>query len=137
MQYLFKNSPLTTDSAVYNIVYIYKIINFLIAFYILLIYFYKKTTYRKDMTVLIRRVVSVFDRKTTMRLAQNEWIILQNICRQEKIARKELLELIEQKRDKELGLTAAVRLFSLLYMYAKANKSLHLFKDVESIISNM
>ena len=87
------------------------------------------------MTILTRRVISVFNKKTSMRLAQDEWLILQTICRNEKIARKKLLEMIEQKRDKCIGLTAAVRLFSLLYLYVKTTKTQP--KSIENIIDNM
>ena len=89
------------------------------------------------MTILTRRVISIFNKKTSMRLAQNEWIILQKICQNEKIARKKLFEMIEQKRDKNLGLTAAVRLFALLYLFAKATKISHKAKNIENILNDM
>lgn len=89
------------------------------------------------MTILTRRVISVFDKKTSMRLAQSEWYILQNICQNEKITRKTLLEMIEQKRDKQLGLTAAVRLFTLLYLYAQTTKAKYTKGSIENILNNM
>ena len=68
------------------------------------------------MKMLKNRVVSLYNRKTSMRLAVSEWQILDHICYAEKIKRKNLLELIDQNRHNELGLTAAVRLFSLHYL---------------------
>ena len=68
------------------------------------------------MTRLTNRVISIYDRKTTMRLATAEWHVLDNICYLESMKRKHLLELIDQNRDKKIGFTPAVRLFSLLYL---------------------
>lgn len=67
------------------------------------------------MTSLSNRVVSIYDRKTSMRLAPAEWQALETICKREKIKRKKLLELIDTNRDLRLGLTSSVRLFSIIY----------------------
>ena len=75
------------------------------------------------MTILASRVISIYDRKTTMRLAKAEWNVLDNICYLEKMKRKNLLELIDQNRDKKIGLTPSVRLFSLLYLYELSSQS--------------
>ena len=89
------------------------------------------------MTIQIRRVISVFDKKTTMRLTQTEWVILNHICRREKINRKRLLEMIEVKRDTTLGLTPAVRLFSLLYLYNRTESNAHPIIGIENIMDAM
>lgn len=68
------------------------------------------------MTIYLNRVISLHNKKTSMRLAKQEWIILENICHKEKIKRKVLLELINSHKSAELGLTSSVRLFSLLYL---------------------
>lgn len=70
----------------------------------------------------INRVISLNHKKTSMRLTFFEWKILDAICRAEKIRRKTLLELIEQNRDEIIGLTPAVRLFSLMYVYTFGNR---------------
>lgn len=75
------------------------------------------------MIVLISKVVSVYNRKTCMRLTNIEWQILNKICLREKIKRKNLLELIEDSRSDKLGLTPAVRLFTLIYLYLTAYKT--------------
>ena len=69
------------------------------------------------MTKLTNKVITIFNRKTSMRLTTHEWNILDSICHSEKIKRKTLLEHIQNGKDQHIGLTSAVRLFSLLYIY--------------------
>ena len=69
------------------------------------------------MTKLTNRVISVFDKKTSMRLANPEWVAVDNICKKEHIKRKKLFELIAANKDPKLGLTCSVRLFTITYMY--------------------
>ncbi len=69
------------------------------------------------MTKLANRVISVYDRKTSMRLAVPEWIAVDDICKRERIKRKKLLELIESNKDPKLGFTSSVRLFTITYMH--------------------
>ncbi len=75
------------------------------------------------MTILTNRVISIYNRKTTMRLASAEWNILDNICYLENMKRKSLLELIDQNRDKRIGFTPSVRLFALLYFNELSTQS--------------
>jgi len=82
------------------------------------------------MSIYINRVITVFSRKTSLRLTAAEWNILDTICLKEHLKRKHLLELIEQQRDKSLCFTAAVRLFSLLYLSAVADKVLNSYFPV-------
>lgn len=74
------------------------------------------------MIKLTSKVISVYDRKTSMRLTDMEWYILDKICRQEKVRRKDILELIEENHSPRIGFTSSVRLFALIYMY---NQALH------------
>ena len=74
------------------------------------------------MTVLQNRVISICNRKTSMRLAKSEWYVLDRICIRENLKRKQLLELIDKKKDPNLGLTPSVRLFSILYLHYLAKK---------------
>ena len=69
------------------------------------------------MTKLANRVISIFDRKTSMRLAVPEWTALDDICKREHIKRKKLFELIEENKDPKLGLTSSVRLFVITYCH--------------------
>lgn len=70
----------------------------------------------------MNRVISVYNKKTSMRLTDIEWRILDEICLQEKIKRKLLLEKISIQHNHCLKLTPAVRLFSLLYLYFRNRK---------------
>lgn len=74
------------------------------------------------MTTQINKVITLYDKKTSMRLTFFEWKILDSICRAEKLKRKSILELIDKNRDSEIGLTPAVRLFTLLYLYNFGNR---------------
>ena len=74
------------------------------------------------MTTQTNKVITLYDKKTSMRLTFFEWKILDSICRAEKLKRKSILELIDKNRDTEIGFTPAVRLFSLLYLYNFGNK---------------
>lgn len=69
------------------------------------------------MTTLKNRVISIHDRKTSMRLALEEWNAFDDICRREGLKRKKLLEIIETNKPAEIGLTCSVRLFTLAYMH--------------------
>ncbi len=71
------------------------------------------------MASLSNRVVSIYNRKTSMRLAPAEWKAIDTICKRENIKRKNLFELIDANKDTKLGLTSSVRLFSIIY-YRKA-----------------
>lgn len=69
------------------------------------------------MTKLANRVISIFDRKTSMRLAALEWNAVDAICKMENIKRKKLFELIESNKDPELGFTCSVRLFAITHLH--------------------
>ncbi len=69
------------------------------------------------MTKLANRVISIFNRKTSMRLAMPEWDAVDDICRRENIKRKRLFEIIENNKDPKLGFTCSVRLFAITYMH--------------------
>ena len=86
------------------------------------------------MVAFINRVISIDGRKTTMRLTDLEWTILDNICYAEKIRRKNLLELISGSKSAELGLTSSVRLFSLLYLYKHSPRISASGSDLQNII---
>ena len=72
---------------------------------------------RFNMTKLTNRVISVFDKKTSMRLAALEWTVVDDICKNEHIKRKKLFEIISENKDPKLGLTCSVRLFAISYMH--------------------
>ncbi|MBR2273488.1 MAG: ribbon-helix-helix domain-containing protein [Alphaproteobacteria bacterium] len=67
------------------------------------------------MSLLANRIVCIYNRKTSMRLTPMEWKAIDYICEQENIPRKDLFELIELNRSEQTNLTAAIRLFTLIY----------------------
>ncbi len=96
------------------------------------------------MASLSNRVISIYNRKTSMRLAPAEWEAIDTICRRENIKRKKLFELIDANKDEKMGLTSSVRLFSLIY-YRKsflsqiqsasdASRSSPIFEAIKGIV---
>jgi len=77
------------------------------------------------MTPLSNRVISIYNKKTSIRFAPAEWAAIEYICQQENISRKTLFELIDCNHDKKLGLASAIRLFIIIYYknaYNNTNK---------------
>ena len=83
------------------------------------------------------RVISVFDRKTSMRLTDVEWRIIDEICFSEKLKRKKLIEQIAQSHNNCLKLTPAIRLFSLLYLYHKRSDRNKFEPYIEQILKQL
>lgn len=67
------------------------------------------------MTGIIARNISIFRKHTSMRLTNPEWEAINMICKREHIPRKTLFELIDMNYDKKIGLTGAIRLFTIIY----------------------
>lgn len=67
------------------------------------------------MASLSNRVITVYNHKTSIRLAPAEWEAIDAICKRENISRKTLFELIALNKDEKLGLTSSIRLFSIAY----------------------
>lgn len=67
------------------------------------------------MALLTNRVICINDRKTSIRLAAAEWKAIDTICKLENIKRRKLFEIIDINRDRKLGLTPSIRLFTLIY----------------------
>lgn len=63
------------------------------------------------------KIITISNKKTSMRMTQPEWDALNIICEKENIRRSALLDLIDNNKDKNLGLTCSVRLFVLIYLY--------------------
>ena len=76
------------------------------------------------MTKLLNRVIIINKRRTSMRLCQEEWGALDNICKYEKINRNKIFEVLESLPDYGLGLTYLTRLFMLMYYQDAAGEVL-------------
>lgn len=86
------------------------------------------------MTSLSNRVIEVKNRKTSVRLAPAEWDAIDEICKQEKLDRKKLFEMIELNKNKNLGFTSAIRVFTIIY-YRKSSLSKKHASDNKNIYS--
>lgn len=75
------------------------------------------------MVKLVSRIIHLNNKGTCIRLCNGEWNALDELCRNEKLKRREILENIKKNKDEILGLTAAIRLFTLLY-YQKNHPSI-------------
>lgn len=67
------------------------------------------------MTKLANKIISINNRRTSMRLCNKEWDAIEDICKREHITRNSLIELIENAKNQRLGLTYSTRLFLVLY----------------------
>ena len=67
------------------------------------------------MAKLTSKVIIFENKKTSLRLAEEEWDALSFICQKENIKRNNLLELINSTKNKEITLTNSIRLFSIIY----------------------
>lgn len=84
------------------------------------------------MSSLSNRVISIYNRKTSIRLAPAEWDALETICKLENIKRKKLFEIIDINKNKEIGFTTAVRLFAIIYFRnSSISKQLNLQKTAD------
>jgi predicted DNA-binding ribbon-helix-helix protein len=76
------------------------------------------------MNTLSNRNVTVNGRRTSMRLEQEMWDALSEICRREDMTVHELCSLIDDRRGLS-SLTAATRVFILMYYRAAATDEGH------------
>lgn len=60
-------------------------------------------------------IIYINNKKTSIRLTQTEWNAVNTICEKENLKRTNLFNLINQNKNKELSLTASIRLFSIIY----------------------
>ena len=84
------------------------------------------------MVKFFKRVITLYGKRTSLRLCEIEWQILENISRYENLRRNQLIELIKSHKSQKLGLTPAIRLFMLTYLNA-----LHQKRDKAEIIDLM
>lgn len=76
------------------------------------------------------KVIKVYEKRTSIRVFSSELKIIDFICKREGLNRRILFELIALNKDENIGLTAAIRLFCLLYhqIYIK-DKNLNIHHD--------
>lgn len=83
------------------------------------------------MSKLRNKILNINNRRTSMRLCDQEWQALDETCRLEKIHHNKLISQIEQNKASNLGLSYATRVFLLLYF-----RNLALEKDKEKALEN-
>ncbi len=73
------------------------------------------------MTKLVSKILFINNRRTSMRLCLTEWRLIDEICKNERIARNDFIEIIENNNHSGLGLTYYTRLFIMTYFYNKSS----------------
>lgn len=79
----------------------------------------------KPETVLLSRNVTVAGRRTSIRLEQQMWVALKEVALRENCTVHDLCSLIGSRRRAGLSLTAAIRIFLMLYFKAAATEEGH------------
>jgi predicted DNA-binding ribbon-helix-helix protein len=71
------------------------------------------------------KLINIANKKTSIRLADEEWCAFDIICVREHVKRDCLINLIEINKNAQMGLTYAVRLFSIIYFQDLFTKKSH------------
>ena len=77
------------------------------------------------MSELKSKVVVINNRRTSVRLCNSEWLALEDLCKRERVPRNRLIEAIENSNhnnNQKIGLTGAIRLFSIIYYHTLSNE---------------
>ncbi len=83
---------------------------------------------------LTNKILNVNNRRTSMRLCSKEWSAIDNICAKEHLNRNQLISMIENRKNRNLGLAYSTRLFALLYYQSAAdNKKV----NIQNIINDL
>lgn len=86
------------------------------------------------MTKLTNKILTINNRRTSMRLCCKEWAALDDICSLEQLSRNQLIAMIEKGKNDRLGLAYSTRLFALLYYQRLAKEQK---KEVEYILKQL
>lgn len=76
-------------------------------------------------STLISRNITVLGRRTSVRLEPEMWAALRDIAIREQCKVHDLCSLIEMRKNKDTSLTAAIRVFLMLYYRAAATDDGH------------
>ena len=74
---------------------------------------------------LISRNITIFDRRTSIRLEPEMWEALNHIADREKCTIHDLCSLIHIRKSEVTSLTAAIRVFLMLYFRSASNEAGH------------
>jgi len=76
-------------------------------------------------TALISRNITVSKRRTSIRLEAQMWIALKEIADREKCTIHDVCNVIANKKSENITLTAAIRIFLMLYFKSAATEDGH------------
>lgn len=76
-------------------------------------------------TALISRNITVNKRRTSIRLESQMWTALKEIAEREKCSIHDICSIIARKKSENITLTAAIRIFLMLYFKAAATEEGH------------
>lgn len=76
-------------------------------------------------TALISRNITVDGRRTSIRLEAQMWVALKEIADREKCSIHDVCSVIAGKKSSNITLTAAIRIFIMLYFKAAATEDGH------------
>ena len=71
------------------------------------------------MAILQSKIILLENKKTSIRLAKEEWEAIETIAQKENIKRNSLIEQISLIKSKNISLTSSIRLFSIIYFYTE------------------
>jgi predicted DNA-binding ribbon-helix-helix protein len=74
---------------------------------------------------LISRNVTIGTRRTSIRLESHMWIALKDIARREQCSIHDICTVIAERKSDNITLTAAIRIFLVLYYKAAATEEGH------------
>lgn len=75
---------------------------------------------------LVSRNITIFGRGTSVRLEPEMWVALNDIAKRKKCSIHDICGLIYARKKEETSLTAAIRVFLMLYFRAAATEGGHI-----------
>lgn len=76
-------------------------------------------------STLVSRNITVFNRRTSVRLEPEMWMALREIAKREKCTIHDICSLIGVRKNENTSLTAAIRVFLMLYFRSAATETGH------------
>lgn len=76
-------------------------------------------------STLVSRNITVLGRRTSVRLEPEMWTALRDIAKREKCRVHDICSLIEMRKNSRTSLTAAIRVFLMLYYRAASTEEGH------------
>jgi predicted DNA-binding ribbon-helix-helix protein len=80
---------------------------------------------RSKISTLVSRNVTIDGHRTSCRLEPTMWEALYDVCARERISIHALCTMVNQRKDQNTSLTAAIRVFALAYFRAAATEDGH------------